>query len=284
MNDVVVNLSLALQVGVDDSASGGRAVRKALVETRHALLLQRLHETRRLRRLARPVDALEHNESSSLHLSAKSMKNSARTAMSAVFSPRQTDVTATPSISAQPMGDAIMHAGRGKKTKKKPKMPENDHVLGGLLPLLTYQRTRLCHDTSGKENNHYALCFVMKVCDALSAHRERTELIRDDLSSLLEFPVAVLPAVSAEFLKSETDARKRLQFLAFLYLCKVPPPDAPPAPARASRIGFILKAFGVVFSVVRAMLKMRSQKLQVALTKWALLLYYSIFRITAFIR
>ncbi len=127
----------------------------------------------------------------------------------------------------------------------------------------------------------------MKVRDALRVHEDRTQLICDDLVPLHDFPVAVLPAVSAEFLNlAKNDPGKRLQFLAFLYLCNVSASSSPPpAPQpKSSRLGFALKAAGVLFGLGRGLLRMRSQKMQAALTKWSLLLYYSIFRATAFIR
>jgi hypothetical protein len=128
----------------------------------------------------------------------------------------------------------------------------------------------------------------MKVRDALRMHEERTQLIREDLAALQDFPVTVLPAVSAEFLNvAKDDPGKRLQFLAFLYICNVsstPPTLLKPLPAKSSRLGFLLKASGVAFSLGRGLLRMRSQKMQTALAKWALLLYYSVFRATAFIR
>jgi hypothetical protein len=108
----------------------------------------------------------------------------------------------------------------------------------------------------------------MKVREALRAHEERTQLIRDDLVPLHDFPVAVLPAVSAEYLNLAKDnPGKRLQFLA-----------------KSSRLGFALKAATIMFGLARGLLRMRSQKMQAALTKWSLLLYYSVFRATAFIR
>jgi hypothetical protein len=130
----------------------------------------------------------------------------------------------------------------------------------------------------------------MKVRDALAMHQERSQLIRDDLVSLYDFPVTVLPAVSSEYLNNlaKDDPGKRLQFLAFLYLCNasVSPPEvvAVTAPARTSRLSLALKAAGFLFSVGQGLLRLRSQKLQAALTKWSLLLYYSMFRATAFIR
>ena len=131
----------------------------------------------------------------------------------------------------------------------------------------------------------------MNVRDALAAHWERTQLIRGDLVALYDFPVTVLPAVSAEVLNiAKDDPGKRLQFLAFLYLCNAT--NAPSAqasaavvvPARSSRLAFALKAAGFAISVGQGLLRLRSQKMQAALTKWSLLLYYSVFRATAFIR
>jgi hypothetical protein len=129
----------------------------------------------------------------------------------------------------------------------------------------------------------------MEVREALRMHEERTQLIREDLAALQDFPVTVLPAVSAEFLNHAKDEPgKRLQFLAFLYVCSVsstgPPTVLQPLPAKPSRLGFLLKASGIAFSLGRGLLQMRSQKMQTALAKWALLLYYSVFRATAFIR
>ena len=114
--------------------------------------------------------------------------------------------------------------------------------------------------------------------DLIRAYPERTCLISGDLRSLFEFPVDVLlsDAVQEEFLLHHcgNDKDKRLQFLAFVFLCNeqtrkcVVALPAPPSRRWIPSLGVMIKTATVSYSVIRAVFRMR----------WTWIVYWALFR------
>lgn len=137
----------------------------------------------------------------------------------------------------------------------------------------------------------------MLIRELIARNKDTTNLIAPDLLCLSGFSVDVLQsdALQREIMsryQGNEDADKRLQFIAFSYISKMhcSPQQQLVVREEASpkgggwRFALVLKVVGVVLTFARTLMRGRSAKLQQVLMRYAMMLYYAVFRVSSLVR
>ena len=125
---------------------------------------------------------------------------------------------------------------------------------------------------------------VRTVGSVLDKSPEKVSLLTPNLECLRAYDVRVLAKLESELLNSLNNTEQRLQFLALMV--HLHDDNMNTSSAKKQNGNFELsavlvasKSIALAFSLFRMLLRLRSQKVQQILSKWGMVLYFSLFRI-----
>ena len=127
---------------------------------------------------------------------------------------------------------------------------------------------------------------VRTVGSVLDKSPEKVSLLTPNLECLRAYDVRVLAKLESELLNSLNNTEQRLQFLALMVHLHDDNMNTSSAVSKKQNGNFELsavlvasKSIALAFSLFRMLLRLRSQKVQQILSKWGMVLYFSLFRI-----